>query len=109
MQAVLMSIFRTLKQRGLNPLQTIVSALSAAGVQGATAAEVQAASQQERTNLPALANLGNGITAFEALVIAADLQSHGGFHLGGNVLDQYLQTLLNIPSGQNGNHLSRHM
>lgn len=73
----------------------IAAALNAAGVPGVTSAQVLAASQRERTNITALSTLGNGITPFEALVIGADIQSNGGFHLSGGALNRYLMTLLN--------------
>jgi hypothetical protein len=72
----------------------IASALQIAGVQQSTAAEVSAASQREHTELPALGSLGNGITAFEALVIAADVNTNGGFQLDQNSLNAFLTQLL---------------
>lgn len=71
----------------------IAAALNAAG-KNVTAADVSAASQKERMQLPGLANLGSGITPFEALVLAADSTMHGGFQLDQHGMDTFLQTLI---------------
>lgn len=73
---------------------TVAAALTSAGVPHVTSVEVTAASQRERTELTELANMGSGITAYEALVIAADVNSHGGFQADQNMLDKFLAALL---------------
>ena len=73
--------------------EAIAAALNASGG-NRTAADVTAASQKERAQVPALANLGPGITAFEALVIAADGGNHGGLQLDPPALDKFLSVLL---------------
>jgi hypothetical protein len=72
----------------------IASSLQAAGVQHATAVEVSSGSEREHAELTALGTLGNGITAFEALVIAADVNTNGGFQLDQNDLNRFLAQLL---------------
>lgn len=73
----------------------IAAALQFAGVSRPTAAQVSAASQRERTELTALNAFGSGITAFEALVIAGDVRTNGGFQLSSNALTNFLNRLLN--------------
>jgi hypothetical protein len=73
---------------------TIASALNAAGVANATAAAVSAASQRERAELTALSGLGAGISPLEALVIATDDNTHGGFQLDQGGLNRFLVQLL---------------
>lgn len=81
----------------------IATALQAAGVSHVTATQVSAASQRERTSLTSLSSLSSpsspsspssGITAFEALVIAADVNVNGGFQLDPNSLNVFLTHLL---------------
>ena len=72
----------------------IALALQSAGENGASASTVSAASLSERGELSELANLGNGITSFEATVIAADVRAHGGFQLERDSLEKFLNTLL---------------
>ena len=74
--------------------ETIVAALHSANVAGATTVQVTSASLREHTELAALADLGAGITPFEALVIAADVDTHGGFQLEQRSLDTFLMELL---------------
>ena len=73
----------------------VASALQKPGGPHATATEVSAASQRERSELTALGSLGSGITPFEALVIAADVNTHGGFQLDQRSLEDFLTKLLN--------------
>ena len=74
----------------------IAAALRAANVQNATSVQVTSASLREHTELTALANLGAGITPFEALVIAADADTHGGFQLDQRAFDTFLMELLKL-------------
>ncbi len=72
----------------------IAASLRLANVSNATAAEVSSASVREHTELTVLASLGAGITPFEALVIAADVKTHGGFQLDQHGLDRFLADIL---------------
>ena len=75
---------------------SVAAALNSAGGMQFTAAGVSAASQKERMQLAGLANLGTGITPFEALVIAADGNNHGGFQLDQHGMDSFLTNLLKL-------------
>ena len=74
---------------------TVATALKAGGVQNATDIEVTAASEREHSQLTALGDPTNGISAFEALIIAADVNTNGGFELNQNNLNRFLKALLN--------------
>lgn len=74
--------------------EAIAASLQSAGVQRVTGVDVSAASQHEHTELSALGSSGNGITAFEALVIASDVSTHGGFQLDQGSLNKFLASLL---------------
>lgn len=75
-------------------INVIVSALKTANVVEVTPDLVQKASQQERANLSGLKRLGNNISVFEAIAIAGDIRSRGGFGLEQEDLNVYLNTLL---------------
>ena len=72
----------------------VAAALSSAGIGGKTALQVSAASTRERSELTAFSAYGNGISALEALVIAADVNSNGGFQCNQNQINNFLQALL---------------
>ena len=73
----------------------MAAALRTAHVNSATALQVSSASQREHTELTALPNTTAGISPLEALVIAADIDTHGGFQLDQNGLNIFLRTLIN--------------
>jgi hypothetical protein len=73
----------------------VAAALQSASGHPVTTAQVTAASQKQRADLPALATAGAGISPFEALAIGGDSDPHGGFHLDQNGLSSYLTYLLN--------------
>jgi hypothetical protein len=73
---------------------TVANALQQAGVQQVSAQQVMAASAKERTELTALAASGSSISPFEAFVIAADVNTDGGFQCDQNTLNKFLSNLL---------------
>lgn len=76
------------------PADTVAAALVAAGARGATASQVASASARERTELTALPAVDQAVSPFEALVIAADVDVHGGFQLDQRPLENFLTELL---------------
>lgn len=74
--------------------EAIAAALRTAGVTSATSVQVTSASEREHTELTALTALGAEISPFEALVIAADVDTHGGFQLDQRMFDTFLTELL---------------
>lgn len=72
----------------------VATALQSASEHPVNASQVTDASQKERSDLPALATFGTGISPFEALAIGGDSDPHGGFHLDQNGLNTYLTYLL---------------
>jgi len=75
--------------------QAVAAALQSAGVQHVSGVQVTAASVRERTELPALGGASGDLSAFEALVIAADVNTNGGFQLDQHGVDAFLSRLLN--------------
>ena len=73
----------------------VATALQSTSGHPVSASQVTEASQKERSDLPALATFGTGISPFEALAIGGDSDPHGGFHLDQNGLNSYLTYLLN--------------
>jgi hypothetical protein len=72
----------------------VAAALNAAGAAQAGPDSVSAASVAARSRLPALADLGPGISAYEALAIAADAAANGGFQLDRPALDAFVTQLM---------------
>jgi hypothetical protein len=72
----------------------VSAAFQSAGIQGVTPAQVTAASTRERTELTGLSTAGGNISALEAMVIAADVNSNGGFQCNQNAITNFLQALL---------------
>ncbi len=73
---------------------TIAQALEKSGIKNVTPEQVSAASDRERAELTAFGANGTGITAFEAYVIAADVNTNGGFQCDQSTLDNFVQNLL---------------
>jgi hypothetical protein len=75
--------------------QKVAAALRSAGVKNVNQVQVTAASERERTELPGLGSPTSDLSAFEALVIAADVNTHGGFELDQRGFNTFLSALLN--------------
>lgn len=71
----------------------VASALQAAGVRSPTATQVEASSVRARFDLDGLGAYGPSITPLEALVIAADIKTSGGFELSRTSLPIFLAKL----------------
>ena len=76
----------------------LASDLSSAGAT-VTAGTVAAADATQRNQLTGWADLGPGITSFEALAIATDTTQDGGLTLSQAATDQFLNDLLGTPIG----------
>jgi hypothetical protein len=72
----------------------VAAALASAGIGGKSSAQVSAASTRERSELTAFAAYGSGISALEALVLAADVNTNGGFQCNQNQINNFLQALI---------------
>jgi hypothetical protein len=73
--------------------QKVAAALKAAGVKHVTDVQVTAASERERTELPAIGGATSDLSAFEVLVISADVNTHGGFQLDQKGFEAFLAAL----------------
>jgi hypothetical protein len=73
---------------------SIASALQQAGVPNVTAVQVLAAAVREEKELTSIATPGAGMSPFEAFVIAADVNSIGGFQCDQHTLNDFLNNLL---------------